>query len=42
MGVQKSRWAFRSSKSALGRVAVQGGFDSHAFPQSFCYLQKYE
>ncbi len=37
MGVHKSRWAFRSSTPVLGRVAVQGGFDSHAFPLFFYY-----
>ena len=41
MGVQKSRWAFRSSKSALGRVAVQGGFDSHALPLRYRQIRTY-
>jgi len=34
-GVHKSRWASRSSTPVLGRVAVQGGFDSHALPLFF-------
>ncbi len=32
MGVDRSWWASWSSKSVLGRVAFQGGFDSHPLP----------
>ena len=34
VGVVRSRWASRSSKSVSGRVASRGGFDSHPFPSN--------
>ena len=35
MGMDRSRWASRSSKPVAGRIAGRGGFDPHPFPPIF-------
>ena len=39
LGVDKSRWASRSSKPVAGRFAGRGGFDSHPFPPIEAFIK---